>query len=120
VSNYEYKYTEENGYKQMYLSKENHALLFPKRKCDWRDSYQYLVSFDRIVVEKHVSWLAVIAVFLLLPIHILLHGITNAKEVWAETIECIPYYAKKRGSFSSDVIFKGDKMFDKFMEMAKE
>lgn len=102
--NYNYKYTEQNGYKKIKVSKEIHNKLFKYgKRNNWKCTYHYSVKDDSLFIEQHFSWLAIFLVFLCFPLHVILYGVSNIKEIWNESIECIPYYAKKRGTFVVDV-----------------
>lgn len=106
MSEYEYEYTEANGWYRIYLSRKDHRAILPRRKIGIFNQYHYLhnAKLKRIVVEHHVNWIGTILAFLLLPISLVVHGFSNTKEIFGEVLETIPAIAKKRGAFVVDEI----------------
>ena len=108
----EYKYTSplDDGYKQIFLTKNQHNRLFLYRKMRWCDRYEYYINDEKLIVHRFVNVFGIIVMTLLFPVSIFNAGFQNAKDVSLELKHM--YSQKKYGVFSSDVCYKGSNTYE--------
>lgn len=112
--NFEYKYItpESQGLTKIKVTKENHNKVFTYRKRTFFKSliwkYEYFADDKKIRVENVPTFLAKVLVILLFPLHLIIYGTSNYKDVISDTKKLLN--ARKYGSFASDTV-EGDLYF---------
>lgn len=109
---YTFRYTEENGYKRVHISKKDHNALFINRQIKWSDKYEYLLNEEKghLVILRLRSLPVKVFITAFYPIILLLHGLANFEEVNKDIINL--WNQKKSGSFSADDCHENDKDWD--------
>lgn len=117
---YEFKYTEDNGFQKVHISKKDHNDMFEYRQIKWCDKYEYYLNEDtgQFVMIKLTSFPAKILATVAYPLLILLHGIVNYKEVNTEIYRM--WNQKKTGSFSGDDSHKSQQGWNELMSIVKK
>jgi hypothetical protein len=113
----EYKYVNpiDKGYIRFKLTKKQHNEIFKNRKLKWNGKSEYYYNENQIIIHTFTNWKAILLTTILFPIFILLHGITNIKEIWKELLEL--YNQKETGSFVSDFVPKNSNTYDQIMNI---
>ncbi|EJB8454890.1 hypothetical protein MW332_004738 [Vibrio parahaemolyticus] len=117
---YTFRYTEENGYKQVFMSKKDHNSLFEYRQVKWNYKYEYLLNEEtgHFVMLRLASLPAKLLVTISYPLIVILHGLVNYKEVNRE-IQMI-WSQKKNGSFSADDWYRHQVFWDELMRAVRK
>jgi len=117
---YEFKYTKENGYLQVQVSKKDHNTIFKYRQIKWYQKYEYFLNKERghFVMIRLTSLAGKLVNILCYPVIILLHGLANYKEVNQEISD--QWNEKERGKFVIDDLYKDQEGWDKLTRVVKE
>lgn len=105
---FEYKYIppESQGLVKIKVSKDNHNAVFTYRKRTFFKSlfykYEYFANDTKVRVECIPTSLCKILAVALFPVHLLLYGVSNYKEIVLDTKKIVN--ARKYGAFSSDIV----------------
>lgn len=105
---FEYKYVspESQGLSKIKVSKENHNAVFTYRKRTFFKSllykYEYFADDTKVRVECVPTSLSKILAVALFPLHLILYGISNYKEIVLDTKKVLN--ARKYGAFSADIV----------------
>lgn len=115
----EYKYINPigQGYTKFKLTKKQHNKIFKNRKIKWNSKIEYYYNDNQIIIHRFTNRKAILLTTILLPVFVLLHGITNIKEIWKELLEL--YNQKETGSFVSDHIWKKESRYEQIMDIIK-
>lgn len=111
---FEYKYVNQQsqGLTKIKVTQENHNKVFTYRKRTFFKSifwkYEYFADDKKIRVENIPTVLTKILVIMLFPLHLILYGISNYKDVLIDTKKLLN--ARKYGAFTSDIV-EGDLYF---------
>ena len=84
-------------------------------------NYEYYVKDNHVIMQRIPNIYGCIASTLLLPVGLLLEGLSNSKETYMDMVVKV-WQAKKYGAFSGDDIYKrdnGDDTFDQLMQARK-
>lgn len=100
---YKWKYTEENGYTKIKVSKENHNKVFKYReRGDIMQSVEYYEHKDGYIdVIFFVSLFTKIFATLMIPFYAIVYGVPQTLEEAKGIL-----FQKKTGSFSCDRVYK--------------
>lgn len=102
------------GYSRFKLSRKQHNQLFKYRQLKWYSflttKYEYYISPDDIRINRFVALPNIIFATILFPFMILIHGISNIKEILNEYKRA--YNQKKYGSFINEHIWKTHKDYN--------
>ena len=112
---YVYKVPEEHGYTRVYLTKEQHKEVLDKRPLSWAINYEYYISKDKILVEQYASKPAIALVVLMYPIHVLMAGLGNIKELHQEYSDI--FHQRERGKFLADEAWCSSDFYKRVKEM---
>ncbi len=117
---YLFPYTEENGYKQVYISKKDHNDMFEFRQIKIAAKYEYYLNEDKghFIMIKLVNLPSRVLVSLAYPVIVLLHGLANYKEINKELGDM--WYPKERGTFSCDDSYQRQEGWDEVMSIIKD
>ncbi|GLT20434.1 hypothetical protein GCM10007938_42190 [Vibrio zhanjiangensis] len=117
---YQFKYTEENGYQQVKVSKKDHNATFKYRQIKWSQRYEYYLNEERghFVMIRLTSLPAKLVSILCYPVIVLLHGLVNYKEINQEISD--QWYEKVRGRFVADDCYRNQKGWDELMGIVKK
>lgn len=114
---YEYKDLVAEGYEHFTITRKQQNEIFKYRKWHWSTKYEYYVKDKTIIMQAIPNLLGCTVSTLLLPLGIILEGLTNAKETYKSMVTRT-WQAKRYGAFSSDAIYKrkgDDDTFDKLI-----
>ncbi|ELX7527357.1 hypothetical protein SKP09_004490 [Vibrio parahaemolyticus] len=117
---YEFKYTEDNGYRKVSISKKDHNDMFQYRQIKWYYKYEYYLNEElgHFVMIRLTSAPAKLINVLGYPVMILLHGLANYKEINQYLSDM--WNEKERGKFSGDDSHKNQKGWDELMSIVKK
>lgn len=114
---YKYKNPIDRGFKKVKFTKKQHNELFPRRKIRFGEKYEYYLSDRWLELYCFYGIPIIILNTLLFPILILLHGLTNIKEVFKDVISL--YNQKDKGSFTSDSIPSSSDLYKRALKILK-
>lgn len=111
-----FDWDDKNQYERLKISRRNHNILFPHRKLGLFKKARYYLTVDgnKFVLAIGINFLGKIVVTILLPLTIILEGVSNTKSIFKEYKSLI-----KNESQNLDDINKGGELFDKIMKVAK-
>lgn len=118
MNDYVYQSPIDKGYKQFKLTKKEHNKLFKRRKKKWCDRYEYYYNDRAIILRRFCNLQGIIFEIILFPVHLLLHGLFNFKEIIREYRGL--FNQKKYGSFSSDYVHKGSNTYREVMRIVNK
>lgn len=115
-----YKYTapEEQGYKKFKVSKQTHNSILKNWKTRWIHRYEYYIREDSVLVHQYTSVPAIVLNFLLLPVAMVVYGLSNYKDIWKDHMSYLN--EKKYGKFVSEGIWRSHSpdVYEKFYQEA--
>ncbi|HCE3428274.1 TPA: hypothetical protein NG603_004451 [Vibrio parahaemolyticus] len=116
---YTFRYTEENGYKKVHMSKKDHNALFVYRQIKWNCKYEYLLNEQtgHFVMLRLASLPAKVLLIVCYPLIVLLNGLANIKEVNKEVRDL--FLPKENGSFTADDCYRTSKDWGAIMSAIK-
>lgn len=114
---YIYKYDNllDMGYKQVYLTKEQHNAIIKRRKKNWKNRYEYYLNDDRIIVQEFSSKVLIILSVLLYPVSVLFAGLSNFKELNRDMKRL--FNEKRCGAFFEDWITKNTEQYNQIVRL---
>jgi len=119
VTEYVYKDLTKEGYEHFRISRKEQNDIFEYRKWEWSCTYDYYYKDKTIVIECIPNIWGCIASTLLLPLGMVLEGLSSTKDIYHNMVTRT-WQAKKYGAFSSDTIYKRewdeDGIFDKLLK----
>jgi len=114
---YKYENPLDKGFKKVKFTKKQHNELFPYRKIGFGQKYEYYLSDKWLELYCFNGIPVIVLNTLLFPILLLLHGLTNIKEVFKEVTSL--YNQKETGSFTSDSIPSSSDLYKKALKILK-
>jgi hypothetical protein len=115
MSEYKYSNPIDKGYIKFKLTKKQHNEIFKNRKLKWNGRCEYYYNDKQIIIHTFTNWKAILLSTILLPVFILLHGLTNIKEIWKELLEL--YNQKETGSFVSEHVWRKESRYEQIMNI---
>ncbi|QWU14232.1 hypothetical protein SAMN04487895_101522 [Paenibacillus sophorae] len=117
---YIYKYDNllDIGYKQIYLTKNQHNSIIKRRKKNWKNRYEYYLNDDRVIMQEFSSKRLITLNILLYPVLVLMAGLSNFKELNRDLKRL--FNEKKCGSFSEDWISKNTEQYKEIIVLIGE
>lgn len=112
-----YSDPKDRGFKQFRITRQQHNALFKQRQLKWSHRYEYYYNEDMILLHGFMNPLGVALNILLFPVLLLIHGLSNTKEVAKELKKMLNQ--KKYIQYIVDTVPKGSEMYDKIMEIIK-
>ncbi|AXX63254.1 hypothetical protein [Vibrio vulnificus] len=114
---YKFKYTKENGFKQVKIAPSVHNENFIHRKIIWCDRYEYFLNEDTGVFAmiRLANLPAKLFVTIAYPVSLLLHGLNNFKSVNKEVYEI--WNQKETGTFSVDESYRSQQGWNDLMDL---
>lgn len=112
---YKYENPLDKGFERVKFTKKQHNELFPRRKIGFGQRYEYYLSDKWLELYCFAGISIVILNTLLFPILVLLHGLTNIKEVFKEVISL--YNQKETGTFTSDSIPSSSNLYKRALKV---
>ena len=111
-----FDWDDKNQYERLKISRRNHNILFPYKKLGLFKKARYYLTVDgnKFVLAISINFLGKIVVIALLPLTIVLEGVSNTKSIFKEYRSLI-----KDKSQNLDDVNKGVELFDKIMKVAK-
>lgn len=117
---YVFKYTEANGFKQVYVSRRDHNQMFKNRKIKWHEKYEYFLNQEigQFVMINLTNTPAKLLSTALYPVALILNGVVNYKELNREI--CRMWNQKETGSFYGDASYSRQDGWDDIMAIIKK
>lgn len=101
-SKYQYKDPVDYGMKRVKLSRKDHDLIFPKRKLNLFQRYEYYIDDNKLTMQSYTNFLGKTWAIVIAPVAIIFYGaITYFKEAHEVFNE------RKKGAFVEETVFKG-------------
>lgn len=104
---YKYECPTSKGYTRFRISNKDQNRIFKFRKTGWSINYEFYVKDKHIIMYAIPNVLGCIASTLLLPIGILVEGLSNTKQTYKGMVTRM-WKCKEYGAFSGDDIYKRD------------
>jgi hypothetical protein len=102
---YKYECPTSKGYERFRISNKDQNRIFEYRKTEWSTNYEFYVKDNHIIMYAIPNVLGCIASTLLLPIGILVNGLSNTKETYRSMVTRV-WNCKECGAFSGDDIYR--------------
>jgi len=116
-NSYKYEDPLQNGYKKVYLSKDDYNRLFKRRQIRWYQSCDYYLKDDAFEIHKAYNYLFILIATISLPFLCLL-SLIECKETLLNYKNL--YRQKKLGNFSLDRIYKSERKFKEIKRVLED
>ncbi len=97
-------------YAQIHITHRDHNRIFPNRKTDLMSDFKYFIDDEKLIVRRYHSILGTAILILVLPINIIVYGISSIPEYMEEIFQ------DKYKTYTEDICHRGS---DSYNEVAK-
>ena len=111
---YKYEDPVSKGFRKVSISTTAHNSLFKYRKKSWKNSYEYFLSSDTLIIHTYTSNLVKLLNIALAPICIFMYGYYNWKEDFLGLFK-----ERKSGGFVEDHVYR-DRNKEQYEDLLKQ